>query len=42
MESMKNLDHPNVVKFLDFYETANNIYIVSEYCDGGDLRDIIK
>ncbi|KAM3133911.1 hypothetical protein pb186bvf_014026 [Paramecium bursaria] len=39
---MKNLDHPNVVKFLDFYETANNIYIVSEYCDGGDLRDIIK
>ncbi|CAD8137375.1 unnamed protein product [Paramecium octaurelia] len=42
VESMRTLNHPNIVKFLDYYETQNNIYIISEFCDGGDLRDLIK
>ncbi|CAD8059296.1 unnamed protein product [Paramecium sonneborni] len=42
IRSMKQLNHKNIVKFLDFYETQNNFYIISEYCNGGDLRDIIK
>ncbi|CAD8144278.1 unnamed protein product [Paramecium pentaurelia] len=42
IRSMKQLNHKNIVKFLDFYETQNNFYIISEFCNGGDLRDIIK
>ncbi|CAD8056305.1 unnamed protein product [Paramecium sonneborni] len=42
IRSMKQLNHKNIVKFLDFYETQNNFYIISEFCNGGDLREIIK
>ena len=27
--------HPNIVKFVYFSETSNNIYLFMEYCDGG-------
>jgi serine/threonine protein kinase len=32
------LKSTNIVGFLDVMESANNYYIVQEYCDGGDLR----
>lgn len=33
--------HPNIVKFHYFSETANNIYLFMEYCEGGDLSHYI-
>ena len=39
---LKNLNHPNIVKFLDFYEETNNIYIVMEYYEGGTLKQYIQ
>lgn len=39
---MKKMDHDNVVKLLDVYQTNNNMYIVTEYCKDGDLRNYIK
>jgi len=38
---MKKLNHPNIVKFLDVYETVNNCYIVTEFCEGGPLQKLI-
>ncbi|CAK82447.1 unnamed protein product (macronuclear) [Paramecium tetraurelia] len=38
----KQMDHPNIVKFIDFSETPNNIYFFLEYCNGGDLDMLIK
>ena len=38
----KQLDHPNIVKFIDFSETAQNIYFFLEYCDSGDLEKEVK
>lgn len=38
---MKQLDHPSVVKLLDFYNTENILYIVVEYISGGELFDRI-
>ena len=34
---LKGLDHPNIVRILEVYESNINIYIVLEHCAGGDL-----
>ena len=34
---MRQLDHPNVVKLLDFSESRQYYYIVLELCPGGEL-----
>ena len=39
---MKRIDHPNIVKLLDVYQTTNNMYIVTEYCEEGDLAGWLK
>jgi serine/threonine protein kinase len=38
----KLFDHPNIVKFIDFSETQNNIYFFLEYCNQGDLEKLVK
>jgi len=38
---LKRLDHPNVVKLYDLFETANNVYLVMEKCHGGELFEQI-
>jgi serine/threonine protein kinase len=38
IDVMKKLDNPNCLKMLDFYQTANNTYIITEFCNHGDLR----
>lgn len=40
---MKKLDpHKNIVGLYDVYQTNNNMYIVTEYCEDGDLRTFLK
>ena len=39
---LKNLSHPNIVKFENFVETDNYIYIVMEYLRGGTLKQYIN
>ncbi len=34
---LKGLDHPNIMKLYEFYEDAKNFYLISEFCDQGDL-----
>jgi len=38
---MQKLKGNNVVRLLDVLETANNYYIVQEFCDGGDFAQYI-
>jgi len=35
-------DSPNVVQLLDVYETHQEVQLVLQYCEGGDLFDCIK
>ncbi|CAD8085524.1 unnamed protein product [Paramecium primaurelia] len=37
LQSLKKLDHPNIIKLFDFYYDDKHIYLVEEYYDGGDL-----
>lgn len=32
------LKHPNIVNLIEMHETANNIYIIQEYCEGTTLK----
>lgn len=36
------MDHPNIIKYYEEYENEKYIYLVMEYCDGGDLYDKIE
>lgn len=38
---MKQLNHPNLVKYIASYMTTNNLYVVMEYCEGGTLNEYI-
>ncbi|XP_037672786.1 serine/threonine-protein kinase ULK1 isoform X8 [Choloepus didactylus] len=38
---LKELKHENVVALYDFQEMANSVYLVMEYCNGGDLADYL-
>lgn len=38
---LKKLDHPNIIKYYETYENAKYLYIVMEYCPGGELFDVI-
>ena len=34
---LKNLDHPDIVRIMEFYNTEQSYFIISEYCPGGEL-----
>lgn len=38
---LSKLVHPNIVRFFDRLKTANNIYMIYEFCNGGTLETLI-
>ena len=34
---LKSLDHPNIIKVHEFFQDQRNFYLISEYCESGDL-----
>lgn len=40
--AMKLCEHPNILKCYDRFEDNQCIFVVLEYCDGGDFGDMIK
>lgn len=41
VEILQKVDHPNIVKYYETYDDRTNIYLVMEYCPGGELLDVI-
>lgn len=39
---MKKVNHPNIVRLLDIVKTANNLYMVMEFCKDGSLETYIQ
>jgi len=34
---LKSLDHPNIIKIYEFFIDSKNLYLVTEFCEEGDL-----
>lgn len=39
---LKACDNPNIIKLYDIKKTANNFYLILEYCNEGDLSQYLK
>lgn len=39
---LKRLDHPNILKILEFHTTQDKCYIITQYCPEGELYNEIK
>ena len=35
------LKHPNILRFYNWYETTNHLWLILEYCTGGDLLNVL-
>jgi tRNA A-37 threonylcarbamoyl transferase component Bud32/Ca2+-binding EF-hand superfamily protein len=42
IDILKICHHPNIIKLYDIFDTADYIYIIMEYCAGGDLFSYIE
>ena len=42
IDVMKKMQHPNIIKLHEVYESAQDLYLVMECCSGGELFDRIK
>lgn len=42
VQILSSLDHPNITKYYETYEDSKYLYLVMEYCDGGELIDRIS
>ena len=40
--SLINIDHPNLIQIVEYFETILSYYIIMEYFDGTSLDKIIR
>ena len=39
VDMLRKVDHPNIVQYFETYESKENLYLVMEFCPGGELLD---
>eukprot|EP00906_Rhabdomonas_costata_P034460 RCo048497 len=42
VQVMHALCHPNILRFFNWYETSNHLWLILEYCTGSDLRTVLR
>lgn len=42
VQVMHKLSSAHMLKFHDWYETRNNLWLILEYCTGGDLEALLR
>ena len=41
-DALEKFDHPNIVEYIDFGESQDDVYLAMEYIDGQGLNDVYK
>eukprot|EP00945_MAST-04E_sp_MAST-4E-sp1_P000427 g427.t1 len=41
VQVLYRVKHPNILRFYNWYETRNHIWLILEYCTGGDLLQLL-
>lgn len=39
---LSRFDHPNIIRLHQAVRTPNNIYLLTDYCDQGDLKNFMR
>ncbi len=39
---LKNIDHPHIIRIHEVFNDPKNFYLITEYCEGGDLFSMIQ
>lgn len=42
MQVLHKLESPHILKFHDWYETRSGLWLILEYCTGGDLETLLR
>ncbi|OHS93959.1 hypothetical protein TRFO_11420 [Tritrichomonas foetus] len=42
IDSLKSLNHPNIIKLYDYFESPTHTILILQYCNGGTLDLLIK
>ena len=42
IEILKTLDHPDIVRIIESFNTKNSYILITEYCEGGELFDQVR
>lgn len=42
VQILHKLDNPHTLRFYDWYETKNNLWLILEYCTGSDLSSLLR
>ena len=42
VEMLRPLNHPNIIRLIETIDKENAFYIISEYCNSGDLKELIE
>ena len=40
--SLKKINNKNIVRFIEIMRSTNNTYYVYEFCNGGNLEELLK
>ena len=38
---MKDINHPNIIKQIDIKINSGNVFIITEYSNGGNFEDVL-
>ncbi|CAJ1028574.1 Protein kinase domain/Protein tyrosine kinase, putative [Leishmania lindenbergi] len=42
VQLLRSMHHANIIEFHNWYETNNHLWIITEYCTGGDMSTILR
>lgn len=42
VETLKKIHNPNIIRLIDVFNSKNNLYLVYEFCNGGNLEEHIQ